>query len=369
MFRKRDRQTTFLEASVFLPPEKAARLSQTWAEAFRTSALPLINEGRFSEMYCPDNGRPNRPVQTVLGVLFLKEMFNLTDADALEQLEFNLAWQHALALRPEEAHLCQKTLHNFRSGLMQHDLARVAFEETTDRIITDVEITPSSGSDAHHVVPVIEKLKERGIQPDEMVADTSYGSAENSLDAQRLGTELLSPVPGGSVESKEPENESDEAAPLAVVEFKIDPTGAQPTICPAGHPATAEFERDNGNRADVFYDQETCDACPHQSRCPVELHRVEGAGFHLHIDLKAADRERRRRAERSGEFAARYKIRAGIEATNSELKRRHGLGHIRVRGRPRVELAVYLNAAACNIKRMVAHLMGKVRSETAPMAV
>ena len=59
-------------------------------------------------MYCADNGRPNRAVQTVLGVHLLKEMFNLTDDEALEQLEFNLLWQ--LRLDMEETHLPQKTL-------------------------------------------------------------------------------------------------------------------------------------------------------------------------------------------------------------------------------------------------------------------
>ena len=47
--------------------------------------------------------------------------------------------------------------------------------------------------------------------------------------------------------------------------------------------------------------------------------------------------------------------RAGVEATNSELKRTHGLGHLRVRGAPAVQLAVYLKALACNVKRMVNH--------------
>ena len=46
-------------------------------------------------------------------------------------------------------------------------------------------------------------------------------------------------------------------------------------------------------------------------------------------------------------------IRAGIEGTNSELKRAHGLGRLRVRGGRRVRLAVYLKALACNFKRMV----------------
>ena len=51
-------------------------------------------------MYCVDNGRPNRAVQTVLGVHLLKEMFNLTDDEALEQLEC----QPALAPRPAARH-------------------------------------------------------------------------------------------------------------------------------------------------------------------------------------------------------------------------------------------------------------------------
>ena len=74
-------------------------------------------------------------MQTVLGVLVLKEMFDLTDVETLEELEFNLLWHHALRLEMEEAHLAQKTLHNFRVRLMEHDGGRLAFCETTDRII------------------------------------------------------------------------------------------------------------------------------------------------------------------------------------------------------------------------------------------
>ena len=71
---------------------------------FRNEALPLIEEERFAPMYSPDMGRPNRAVQTVLGVLVLKEMFDLTDMEPLEELEFNLLWHHACrcwSARPE----------------------------------------------------------------------------------------------------------------------------------------------------------------------------------------------------------------------------------------------------------------------------
>ena len=90
-------------------------MRRSWAEVFRNEALVLIEEERFAPLYSPDMGRPNRAVQTVLGVLVLKEMFDLTDMEALEELEFNLLWHHALRLEMEEAHLAQKTLHNFDS--------------------------------------------------------------------------------------------------------------------------------------------------------------------------------------------------------------------------------------------------------------
>jgi hypothetical protein len=44
-----------------------------------------------------------------------------------------------------------------------------------------------------------------------------------------------------------------------------------------------------------------------------------------------------------------YAVRAGIEATNSELKRAHGLGRLRVRGGLRVTLAANLKGLACNL--------------------
>ena len=108
------RQESLWQSQFLVTPKKAKRLEGSWAEVFRNQALPLIDEERFAPMYCADNGRPNRAVQTVLGVHILKEMFNLTDQEALQQLEFNLLWHHALGLDMEETHLPQKTLHNFR---------------------------------------------------------------------------------------------------------------------------------------------------------------------------------------------------------------------------------------------------------------
>jgi hypothetical protein len=62
--------------------------------------------------------------------------------------------------------------------------------------------------------------------------------------------------------------------------------------------------------------------------------------------------------EASKSFATQYAIRAGSEATNSELKRGHGMGRLRVRGEKRVKLAVYFKALACNVKRALRYWLG-----------
>jgi hypothetical protein len=70
----------------------------------------------------------------------------LTDVEALERLEFDLLWHHALSLEPEEAHLPQKTLHNFRARMMAHESGPLAFASVTDRVV-EVFGTNLSSSD------------------------------------------------------------------------------------------------------------------------------------------------------------------------------------------------------------------------------
>ena len=55
--------------------------------------------------------------------------------------------------------------------------------------------------------------------------------------------------------------------------------------------------------------------------------------------------------QQTDEWKEGYKIRSGVEATMSELKRGHGMARLRVRGLPRVHFAVACKVIACNIKR------------------
>jgi len=135
MFTGKQPQSSLFEASLWLPDAKVQRLRDTWAWAFREKALPLIDADAFADLYCADNGRPSKPVETLVAVLILKEMWDLTDAETVYRVDFDLGWHMALALAPEDAHCCQKTLHNFRAKLMTHARGRALFAETTDRVL------------------------------------------------------------------------------------------------------------------------------------------------------------------------------------------------------------------------------------------
>ena len=134
MFRTREPQES-LQSEFLITPRKARLMRRSWAQVFRNEALPLIDRSGSPRCTARTWAGPTARCRRCSGCSMLKEMFDVTDIEALEELEFNLLWHHALGLEMEEAQLAQKTLHNFRVRLMEHDGGRLAFCETTDRMI------------------------------------------------------------------------------------------------------------------------------------------------------------------------------------------------------------------------------------------
>lgn len=137
MFRHKRQQKTIFDHDVYLPSERVAALESSWAGPFRHSILPMIDEEPFRCFYCADNGRPNVPVALLTGVCILKEMYQLTDRQVLGSLEFDLRWHYAFDINVFEAHVCQKTLHNFRTLLAFNGKAGEIFKEMTGKIIDE----------------------------------------------------------------------------------------------------------------------------------------------------------------------------------------------------------------------------------------
>ena len=76
---------------------------------------------------------------------------------------------------------------------------------------------------------------------------------------------------------------------------------------------------------------------------------------------KAATAHRRKEQKTKG-FKEEYKIRSGIEATNSHMKNDHGMGHLRVRGSPSVTLSVVFKVIAENVHRAVKYVLESTKT-------
>ena len=81
--------------------------------------------------------------------------------------------------------------------------------------------------------------------------------------------------------------------------------------------------------------------------------RTTVGDFRLEITPEIRLRDHMYALQQTTAWKDRYKIRSGIEATNSELKRAHGIGRLRVRRIAKVCFAVACKVIACNIKRFL----------------
>lgn len=194
-------------------------------------------------------------------------------------------------------------------------------------------------SDAGSVEDVLEDLKTNGLAPDEMFADTGYTSDENVRLAEDQGVELVGPVPGCAAEDN---------GQLNVDDFNIDEETEEVICCPAGYePQSSEHNSDTGKTKTVM-PKSACRQCEFHKQCPVKKTRD---GYQLEHTAKQRRLAGRRCEQNTEVFRERYKIRGGIEGTNSGLKRKTGLGRLRVRGKPAVFHAIYLKITGWNIMR------------------
>jgi hypothetical protein len=225
-------------------------------------------------------------------------------------------------------------------------LAETCDPDNAVQLITYVSLERSCESDADRVVPTVEALEARGIAPETLLADTTFGSQANYEACAVRGIELIAPWPGAG-----PSQQGTVVEPVdAGFHVQCFP-GDAPSVCPAGIEAEATVLRQAsaGPVALLQMPAEACGGCARQATCPL----VQTSAGHpiVLLEMRAPLCDDRRAFLQTTAFQDAYRPRAGIEGTNSELKRGHGMGRLRVRGHARVELAVVLRVMACNVKR------------------
>jgi hypothetical protein len=208
----------------------------------------------------------------------------------------------------------------------------------TLNLITHVEVEKACDSDAQALLPAIESTKKRRLGPQQLSADSLYGSDENVESAKSMGVELVAPVKNGKPEK----------GAVSLSQFDFSKTG-HVLSCPQGQkPLTSKKKK---TRFTQGFDCQTCAKCPLRNDCPVKPGKHY---YYLRYEEKAMRIAKRRATEQTAEFKDRFRWRAGSEATMSELDRRTGVKRLRVRGFKAVRFSATLKAIGINIFRATA---------------
>lgn len=216
-------------------------------------------------------------------------------------------------------------------------------EKASPNLITHVHVEPAHNSDANALMPAIESVKERGLMPEELMADSLYGSDDNTQRAAQEGVELIAPAMG-----------SPKKGVISLSEFKVSEKN-KITSCPQGKaPVKTKTKKE---RIAVLFNADDCAVCPLKEQCPAK----EGKKyFYLRYTKKEMRIAKRREYEQTDQFKDRYRWRAGVEATMSEFDRKTGVKRLRVRGLKAVRFCAVLKAAGVNIMRAAAARMAGI---------
>jgi hypothetical protein len=220
-------------------------------------------------------------------------------------------------------------------------------------IITDFEVHGAARSDVGKAIDIIERLDSSGLRPETLFADGGYPSVPSALKVIEQNIDFVAPVN----RSRIPDDV------MGRDQFEFDPDGFV-IKCPLGRSPIdhrrLSANNKTGRSLHAIFDGDICRTCSVLDQCPVRApnHRNRGCkardtvgDFRLEITPALRLRDQMYSNQQTTKWKNLYKIRSGIEATMSELKRSHGFSKLRVRRASKVCFAVACKVIACNIKR------------------
>ena len=125
-FKTNENQQISMEDSLKGLSERELKiLKGSWAEDFANFIFPNIPEAPFSVLFSEKSrSKPNVPINIILGLFMLKEQFDLTDEELMEQMLFNIQFQYALHTTScFEQPINDNTLRRFRNRIAEYEAA------------------------------------------------------------------------------------------------------------------------------------------------------------------------------------------------------------------------------------------------------
>ena len=104
-------------------PRLQRKLEQSWAQMFYDHIFRQIDESKFAPLYCPDNGRPNFPVNILIYLEAIKHLFDYTDEEILEQYSYNYQVNYDVGIITlGELPLAPRKFYEFRERVFRYTL-------------------------------------------------------------------------------------------------------------------------------------------------------------------------------------------------------------------------------------------------------
>jgi transposase len=191
--------------------------------------------------------------------------------------------------------------------------------------------------------------------------DTGYVDAEALVNSQQdYGVDLFGPT------RDDYHWQAREETGFAAKHFVVD-WQRECATCPAGKTSsswTPAQDRRGNPVVKIKFALQDCGPCPHRQACT----QTQAASPRRTLTIRPQARyqalQAARQREREVEFKTQYNQRAGVEGTLSQAVRACGLRQARDLGQAKVHLQQALTAAALNLSRLYAWLIGQSRATT-----
>ncbi len=129
-----------------LGPKRLALLESSWAHLFREEILHKLPAEKLFPLYSEEFGRKTKELYTMLGIVLIQQMEDLTDEEAVHQFAFNIMWHYALNVTdPSDfsSYVSPRTLWSMRDSVGRLGLDQALFENVSDALRRLFELDPS----------------------------------------------------------------------------------------------------------------------------------------------------------------------------------------------------------------------------------
>ena len=226
--------------------------------------------------------------------------------------------------------------------------------ENTTQFITDVSDHEATRHDSKEQPEIQERLIDNGFKPDKQYQDAGFVNGQTILDSKEKDIELEGPTAGRS-QSFEAYQAKDRPFDAGDFDTTLDEQSNELIVnqCPNRQAPKDQKRSEKTGKMIAHFDPNVCHACPDSCRCPVNIGKRVATFTVDEAEYVGALRHHQYMSDE--EYRRECAIRAGAEATVSELTRAHGVRKSRHRRRSRTKLQLIFAALACNVKRFIRH--------------